>query len=270
MRNQQIGFLGAGNMAEAIADAILDAKLAAPESLSACDISAERRRLFQAKGIRVTDHAPETVAQAEILIVAVKPQNLPELLPLIAPALNRSHLLISICAGIPARTFEAAAPIPLRVVRVMPNTPLQVRLGAAALCKGAHATDADLELAAEIFRAAGEVVCVPEEQMNAVTALSGSGPAYFYALVEALIQAGVEQGLSEEVARKLAVQTARGAGEMMAVSHASPGELRRRVTSKGGTTEAALRCMAAGKFPETIAAAVAAAVLRARELAGPQ
>lgn len=266
MRKERIGFIGAGNMAEAIADAMLAAEIVAAEAVSACDISAERRNVFAAKGVRTTANPLDVAAQSDALIMAVKPQNLPDVFPVIGPALKESHLVISICAGIPTGRFEAAAQAPLRVVRVMPNTPLQVRLGATALCKGRHATDTDLDFAAEIFGAAGEVVCVEECLMNAVTALSGSGPAYFYALTEALIEAGVQQGLDRDIARRLAIQTARGAGEMMAIAGASPEELRRRVTSKGGTTEAALSRMAEGGFTETMIAAVAAAVDRAIEL----
>jgi len=267
MFKRRIGFLGAGNMAEAIADALLDAAVARPEQISACDISPQRRSLFHAKGARVTEDPAALLAQCDVLIIAVKPQNLPDILPVIGPLLTPEHLLITICAGIPTTRFEAAAATPIRVVRVMPNTPIRVRLGAAALCKGAHATDDDILLAARIFGTAGTVVRVEEQLMDAVTALSGSGPAYFYALVEALTDAGKENGLSEQTARELAIQTARGAAEMMARSSEPPDELRRRVTSKGGTTEAALRVMAEGNLRETVIAAVAAAVRRGRELA---
>jgi len=267
MCKKRIGFLGAGNMAEAIADALLNAAIARPEEISACDIAPQRRSLFHTKGARVTENPATLLTECGILIVAVKPQNLPDILPVIGPLLTPEHLLITICAGISTARFESATDTPIRVVRVMPNTPIRVRLGAAALCKGAHATDDDIRLATRIFGAAGIVVRVEEQLMDAVTALSGSGPAYFCALVEALIEAGKQNGLSEQTARELAIQTARGAAEMMALSAETPEELRRRVTSKGGTTEAALDVMADGNFHQTIIAAVAAAVRRGRELA---
>ena len=267
MRKEIVGFIGAGNMAEAIAGGILESRLYDHGSLWAADIAEERRNLFKSMGINVTGDNNSVVAACDVLIIAVKPQNLSGLLSRIGTELTEKHLLITICAGVPTARFEAAASAPVRVVRVMPNTPLQVRMGATALCAGRHATEGDMALAAEIFAAAGKVVRVEEALMNTVTALSGSGPAYFFTLVETLIEAGRRQGLSEEIARELVIQTARGAGEMMALSDAPPDELCRTVTSKGGTTEAALRRMEQGKIRETMIAAVAAAVRRAQELA---
>ena len=203
---------------------------------------------------------------ADILLIAVKPQNLDELLREIGPALRADLLLITICAGCPTTLFEAAAPAPLRVVRAMPNLPARVRMSATALCGGRHAMPADLALAGEIFGAVGKTVVVEERFMDAVTALSGSGPAYFFYLVEALVAAAQREGLSAEVARALAVQTARGAAEMLCVEEVAPEELRRRVTSKGGTTEAAFRRLDELKVRDAFLDALRAAVLRAREL----
>jgi len=269
MRKARLGFLGAGRMAEAIARAALDASLYTAASMRASDISAERRELFERDlGIRTSADNATVAAECSVLLVAVKPQDLSTVLQEIRPHLTSDRLLITICAGVPTSRFESAAPGKVRVVRAMPNMPIQVRRGATGICAGRHATCDDLDLAEELFSAAGIVVSVEERLMDAVTALSGSGPAYFYALAEALIEAGRAQGLTEETARALTIQTARGAAEMMATSNRSPQELRQFVTSKGGTTEAALRRMEDGHFRQLMIEAVEAAVRRARELAG--
>lgn len=266
MRNEKVGFIGAGQMAEAIARGIVEAKLFGADSLSASDVSEERRALFAALGIRATEDNLEVVRQAGVLLIAVKPQNLDDLLRQIGPALTKDHLLISICAGCGTGLFEAGARAPVRVVRAMPNLPMRVRLGATALCRGRHATAGDLALALEIFGAAGRAVEVEERLLDAVTAVSGSGPAYVYFLAECMIEAGKREGLPDAVARALAIQTVRGAGEMMAVESVPPEELRRRVTSKAGTTEAALKRLDERHVREAFLEAIAAAAARAREL----
>lgn len=266
MRDEQVGLIGAGQMAEAIARGILAAKLYAAASVQVSDPDEGRRRVFDSLGVRATSDNPAVVRSCNVLIIAVKPQSLSEVLPEIGPSLTSDHLLISICAGCPTRIFEQAARADVRVVRVMPNLPARVGRGAAALCGGKRATPADLDLAAGIFASVGKVVTVEERLMDAVTALSGSGPAYFYFLVEVMIEAGQREGLSEDVARELAIQTARGAAEMMAVTDASPEELRRRVTSKGGTTEAAFKRMQQLRVREGILEGIATAVRRAEEL----
>lgn len=266
MRDEIVGFVGAGNMAEAIARGVIETQLYAAGSLRATDPSPARRELFERLGVACVPDIASLASECQVIIVAVKPQVLPDILPELSDALTSDHLLISICAGVPTGTFESALAQPVRMVRVMPNTPLQIGLGATALSAGSAATDADLELAEAVFGAGGEVARVPEALLDAVTAVSGSGPAYFYLLTEALIAAGRAQGLGDEIARKLAVQTARGAGEMMAVADLPPEELRARVTSKGGTTEAALKVFDAAGFQKLVADAVAAAVKRAGEL----
>jgi len=264
--DKPIGFLGAGQMAEAIVRGLIEAGLFAGRALFASDPVQARRAVFQSLVARVTEDNLAVVRECEVLIIAVKPQNLDHLLGQIGPDLTRDHLLITLCAGCPTRLFEGAAGEPVRVVRAMPNLPMRVRRGATALCAGRHATPSDMELAEKVFCAAGSVVRVEESLMDAVTALSGSGPAYFYFLVEVMIAAARREGLPPDVARELAVQTARGAAEMMAVGDASPEELRRQVTSKGGTTEAAFRSMEANRVREALLGAIGAAVSRAREL----
>jgi len=266
--DETLGFIGAGNMAEAIARGILNNELYMASMLRASDPAAMRRNQFRSMGIKCVADNLAVVAECKALIIAVKPQNLDGLLEQIGAALKAEHLLMTICAGSPAVMFEDAARAAVRVVRVMPNTPLQVGMGAAAIAAGRHATQADMDLAEAVFGAAGKVVRVSEHLMNAVTAVSGSGPAYFYYFVEALVEAGKQQGLSHKDSRALVIQTARGAAEMMLCTGLPPEELRHRVTSPGGTTEAALRCMEKHDVRQVMMEAVTAAVKRAEELGG--
>ena len=266
MPDKPVGFIGAGQMAEAIARGMIEAKLIRGDCLFASDVAEARRELFSSLGACVTEDNPTVVQKCDTLIIAVKPQNLDELLPEIGGALTGEHLLITICAGCPTTLFEAAASGPVRVVRAMPNLPMRIGKGVTALCAGRNATQADVDTAAEIFGAAGTTVRVEEPLMDAVTALSGSGPAYFAFLAEVLIEAGRREGISEEVSRELAIQTARGAAEMLAAQDAPPEELRRRVTSRGGTTAAAFRRIEELRIREGLLEAVAAAARRAREL----
>ena len=266
MPDKPVGFIGAGQMAEAIARGMIEGELVRGDSLFASDVAVARRELFRSLGARVTENNLAVVQECDTLIIAVKPQNLDELLPEIGHALTGRQLLITICAGCPTTLFEAASPEPVRVVRAMPNLPMCIGKGVTALCAGRSATQADMDMAAEIFGAAGTTVRVEEPLMDAVTALSGSGPAYFAFLVEVLIEAGCREGIPEDVSRELAIQTARGAAEMLAAQDAPPEELRRRVTSKGGTTAAAFRRIEELKIREGLLEAVAAAARRAREL----
>ena len=261
-----MGFIGAGQMAEAIARGVLAAELFPAAALAASDVSEPRRRLFGELGIRAAERNLEIVPECDVLLVAVKPQNLDEVLRQVGPRLRKDQLVITVCAGCATTLFEAAANEPARVVRAMPNLPVRVRMGATALCSGRYATQADLELAHAIFSAVGHVVVVEEPLMDAVTALSGSGPAYFDFLIEALVEAGRREGIPEAIARALVVQTAHGAAEMIIADDLPPGELRRRVTSKAGTTEAAFRRLGERDALEAIADAVHAAAERAREL----
>ena len=266
MRNERVGFIGAGQMAEAIARGVLAADLFPPAALAASDVAEPRRRLFKELGIRATERNLDIVPECDVLLIAVKPQNLDEVLRQIGPSLRKEQLLITICAGCATALFESAANEPVRVVRAMPNLPVRVRLGATALCSGRYATESDLELAHEIFSAVGHVVVVAERFMDAVTALSGSGPAYFDFLIEAMVEAGRREGIPEQVARALAVQTAHGAAEMIIAEDLPPGELRRRVTSKAGATEAAVRRLEELHAREAILQAIHAAAERAKEL----
>ncbi len=267
-----LAVIGAGNMAEAIVRGLLNAGRARPDAIVAADISPARRELFAGMGVRTVADAAEAAKGAKVVLLAVKPQHLAEVLKIVGPAAGEHALFLSIAAGKSAAYIEehlrtasgeSAPPSRFRVVRSMPNTPMLVGEGMVAICPGARATGEDMKLAAEIFAASAEVMEVKEELMDAVTAISGSGPAYFYYLVEQLIAAGVEMGLSQQQADQLARKTALGAAKLLTGSSDSPAELRRKVTSPGGTTQAAIETMEA----KGVGAGLRAAFHRARERA---
>jgi pyrroline-5-carboxylate reductase len=267
MREIQLGLIGAGNMGEAIVRGILGAGVLQADEILAADPDANRRKLFEERlGIRTFVESGPVAEQAPVVLLAVKPQVFDKALVPVASLLGPDSLLISICAGIATRHIEAMAATGTRVVRAMSNTPIVVGRGIVALSGGTNATEEDLGTAERLLGAAAEVLRVPEELMDAVTAVSGSGPAYFFYLVELLAAAGVEVGLSEEDAERLARVTFEGAARLLAESGEEPEALRAKVTSPGGTTEAAIRTFDALGFPKMVAAAVKAARDRGREL----
>jgi pyrroline-5-carboxylate reductase len=246
-----------------------------PEQMIAADVSAERRFAFEARlGIATTDDPAAAAKDAGAVLLSVKPQHMTGLLDSIAGVLRPSQLIVSIAAGISTRFIEsglnaarrAGDATPWRVIRTMPNTPMLMGAGMAALARGGHATEADAEWATSLFAAAAKVIQVTEDKMDAVTAVSGSGPAYFFLLAEQMIRAGEALGLTPAEARTLSIQTAVGAARMLAESTDSPEELRRKVTSPKGTTEAAVTLMQARGADVAIADAVKAAARRSREL----
>ena len=266
MKTKRIAFLGGGNMAEAIIGGLLAAGVSMERNVVAADVSAERRAALERKyGIGTTADNAAAVRGADVVVLAVKPQQVAEALAAARDAFTENQLLASICAGLPTAALEKQ--VPARVVRVMPNLPALVRRGVSAICGGARATAADLALAEQLFGAVGATVRLPESQMNEVTALSGSGPGYVFAFIEALEDAAVEMGLAPETARKMAIETVRGAAELAAQTGEDPAELRQRVSSKGGTTLAGLAAMVAGGFSSSVAAGMQAARDRAAELA---
>lgn len=268
MDNRKLGFIGAGNMAVAMGRGILKAKLYAQSAVMAADISEPRRRLFQDDlGVRTVPDSASVVRESDVAILAVKPQHMGEVLKEIGPIARADQTLISIAAGVSTRRIEEACSAEVRVVRVMPNTPMLIGRGMSAVCGGKRAGDEDIRTAVAICEAAGKAVVVEEEAMDIVTAVSGSGPAYFFFLVERMIEAGVAEGLTPDAAAVLAKQTALGAAELMLASEDPPEELRRRVTSPGGTTEAAFRLLEdRGGFQDWVDA-VRRAAERSRELA---
>ena len=266
MRNERVAFIGGGNMAEAIIGGLLAGGISMEKHLVAADPAAERRALLEGKyGIGTTADNAAAVRAADVVVLAIKPQQVAEALAALQGAFTDRQLLVSICAGLPTAAREAQ--VPARVARVMPNLPALVRRGVSAICGGTRATAADLDLVAELFAAVGAVVRLPEKRMNEVTALSGSGPGYVFAFIEAMEDAAVQMGIEPATARKMAIETVRGAAELAAQTNEDPAELRRRVSSKGGTTLAGLAAMAAGGFSDSVAAGLKAARDRAAELA---
>ena len=266
----RIGFIGAGNMAEAIARGLLRTALYQPSDICATDPSPERQRLF-AEGLGVACAGQGTAtAAADIVILAVKPYIMGDALAQIKGSLKPTGLLISIAAGISCRFIEQAVTTPdnqsPRLIRVMPNTPMLVGKGMSALCRGTSATEQDLIAAERIFAAGGKTVRVTEDLIDAVTAVSGSGPAYVFYLAEMLAQAGITVGLTAAQAQQLARQTVIGAAALLEQSPDPAAELRRKVTTPGGTTQAAIETMQAGKLPDLLAQAVQAAARRSKEL----
>ena len=207
---------------------------------------------------------------ADVIVVAVKPQDVPAVVERIDHAISDSvheSIVVSLAAGIPTQTLENKLSAGSPVVRVMPNTAMLVGQGVSAICKGRFARDEHLEQVQTIMESVGAVVVVTEAQMDAVTAVSGSGPAYFFLLAEAMVDAGVEQGLPRDVALTLATGTALGAGAMLTGGGDGPGQLRYNVSSPGGTTAAAIRRLEAGGLRAAVADAVEAAASRSREMA---
>ncbi len=264
----QLGFIGAGNMAEAIARGVLKAQTYGPAEMMAADPTPGRRQLFsQQMGIACVEDSAAVARQAATILLAVKPQVVEKALQQIAPAVQPGTLIISIVAAVSTAFIERHVPADTAVVRVMPNTALLAGAGVSALCPGAACHEQHMSTARAIFAAAGKTLQVPEEHMNAVTCLSGSGPAYAFFLAEALAQAGKTLGLPAEQAMFLARETIIGAGALLQQSSDSADELRRKVTSPGGFTEAAVKHLQAGGFAPLVQAALEAASRRGDELA---
>jgi pyrroline-5-carboxylate reductase len=264
----ELAIIGAGNMAEAIARGLLSGRVFRADQMISADVSPQRRDLFSSQlSIKSVESASEAARDARIILLSVKPQNMADVLRSLSPVLRDDALIISIAAGISSRFIEQhIAPKPCRVIRTMPNTPMLVGEGMVAMASGTRATKDDLEQARKLFSPAATVIDVTEDKLDAVTALSGSGPAYFFFLVEQMIRAGIEMGLTDQEARTLSLKTAIGSAKMLAGSTESPQELRRKVTSPKGTTHEAITHMEQQNLPQTIVDAIKAAQRRSREL----
>lgn len=265
---QTIGFLGAGNMAEALIRGLLSTRTCSPEQLSAADLN-EIRLVHMVKNYKLTGYArnPDLVAACDIVILAVKPQQLKDLLAEIAASIRPDrHVLVSIAAGVTTAYIEKALRGPVKVVRAMPNTPARLLSGATAFCLGQHAGEAESLIAHMLFDAVGLTLRVDEGLLNTVTAVSGSGPAYVFKFCEMMIRAGVEMGLPPADAEQLAIQTLWGAARMLKETRETPAALRAAVTSPGGTTQAALETLAASDFETVFLQALSAARNRAETL----
>ena len=266
---ETIGFIGAGNMGEALIKGVIKAKLYTAENVFVSDIRAERLKFLTEKySVIACKENSEAAAKAQTVVLSVKPQNMTDALESIKDAIGSEKLVISIAAGIKVANIAAVLG-DVSIVRVMPNTPALIGQGAGALFANERAKPM-LHKAVVIFSAVGKAVVVDDEDLiDAVTALSGSGPAYYFLVMEEMIKTGARLGLPEDVAKDLVLQTAKGAG-LLAVeadkNDESPATLRQKVTSPGGTTEAALEVFKEGKISELISAAINRAYERSREL----
>jgi pyrroline-5-carboxylate reductase len=266
MIEKSIGFIGAGNMAEAMIRGLLRGGHFAPSQITASGPREERMRELQdSYGIKATtdNHAP---AKAQIVVLSVKPQILSRVLDEVAKSISADALVISIAAGVPVATIQERLARGARVVRAMPNTPALVDAGATAIARGEHARDSDIDDAKRIFDAVGLTVTLEESQLDAVTGLSGSGPAYVFLILEALSDAGVKVGLSRRTAQLLAAQTVLGSAKLLLETNEHPGRLKDMVTSPGGTAITGLHTLEEGGIRTTLMNAVEAATKRSREL----
>ena len=258
-----LAFIGCGNMGGAILKGVLNAGKTPPSDILVVERSPERLKEWSALGVDTTDQIAD-IRDVPNILLAVKPQDFPTVAAGLAP-LSKSTLLISVMAGLSSLAMRQAIGSEMRVVRAMPNTPCQIGMGITAVAPGLGATKEDLQFANELLSTVGAVVDVEEEHMHAVTATSGSGPAYAFLLAESWLAAAIKQGLDPEVARQLVHTTLAGAAALLAVNP-DAAELRKAVTSKGGTTAAALDRLEAHGFREAMEKALEAATNRGREL----
>lgn len=265
-RVHTVAVVGTGKIGELVLAGLLRAGWPADRLLGTARRHERAEELSQRYGIRMVDNRT-AVTEADVLAIAVKPQDAASLLTEIGPQVPADRLLISLCAGLPTRFFSARLPEGTPVVRVMTNTPAVVDAAMTAIAAGPHATGDHLALAEEMFTPLGRTIRLPESQLDAVTALSGSGPAYFYYLVEAMTDAGILLGLPRQVAHDLIVQSAIGSALMLRDSGEHPVVLREAVTSPAGTTIAAIRELERHAVRAALIAALEAARDRARELA---
>jgi pyrroline-5-carboxylate reductase len=260
-----LAILGGGKIGEALLSGLLRGERTASDVVVSEKHPERAAYLAETYGVKTLDPAA-AVAAAQTLVLAVKPQDIDALLAELGPVVGPRHLVVSVAAGVTTKHIERALADGVSVVRCMPNTPALVDQAMTAVSAGAHADEAHLAVAESLLRAVGRVVRVPESQLDAVTALSGSGPAYFFYLVEAMIDAGILLGLPRTLAAELIVQTAIGSAVMLRDSGEHPVQLREAVTSPGGTTIAAIRELEVHGVRAALLAAIEAACLRSREL----
>ena len=266
-REKRVAFIGCGNMGSALISGTLSSGLISKDKVLVTDIRPERLEYIREReGISITEKNREAVEKSDVIVLAVKPQVIGKVLSEIRDVVTGDKVIISIAAGITTGFIEEALGKEVPVVRVMPNTPCLVKTGASGISPGKYAGEEEETIAEEMFRGVGIVVKVPEQMLDAVTALSGSGPAYIFYIIESLIEAGMEMGLSEDDARKLVSQTVLGAARMFVETGESPQVLRAKVTSPGGTTEAALKYLEEKGFQKILIAAVKEAAKRSKEL----
>lgn len=263
-----IAFIGGGNMASSIIGGLVHQGYSAQYISVSDPIAASRDKLAAEFGIGVTEENAQACKNADVIVLAVKPQVLKDVAATVAPAIHGESVVVSIAAGIPVTALENWLGKDTAIVRCMPNTPALVHRGASGLFANPRVNDKQKQQVEALFSAVGSASWLDREQdIDAVTALSGSGPAYFFLLMEAMENAGVELGLDRAAARSLTLQTALGAATMAASSDVDAAELRRRVTSPGGTTEQAIKRFTDGGFSSLVTEAMSAACTRAAEMA---
>ena len=269
LKKQKICFVGAGSMAEAIIRGLIEQKKARADHIFVVNRHNQNRleELRKKYGVQTNPDSKiknKFIADADILVLAMKPKDVEAALQQLQPLLKKDQLLISVIAGLTMKTISSILNVEVPIARTMPNTSSTIGLGATGISFSNHINPEQQELALEIFQSIGIVSIVEEEKLDIVTGLSGSGPAYIYYMIESMINAGVEGGLTEDTAKELAVQTVLGAANMVKMTKEEPAILRQKVTSPGGTTQAAIEMLDQNHFSET----VKKAVLRAAERAG--
>ena len=267
MLKERIGFIGGGKMAEALAKGIINASLSSVDKIIASDVDKKRCQILEKDtGIKTTQENKKITSESDIIILAVKPNIIGSILKELKNDITPKHLVVSIAAGIPLDFIESALNKGCRVVRVMPNTPCLVGETAAGYALGKAATRDDGKLVGEILNAVGKSYLLEEKHLDAVTGLSGSGPAFVYTVIEALSDGGVKMGLPRDISTKLAAQTVLGSAKMVLETGMHPGELRDFVTSPGGTTIAGLHALEKGNIRNALIDAVETATKKSKRL----
>jgi pyrroline-5-carboxylate reductase len=267
MKSRRIGMLGAGNMAGALIRGLLASKSVTADQISASDVRADHLKELAAQyGIKTFSDNRQLAAASNLVVLAVKPQVIDRVLDQMADAFAPDTLLVSIAAGVPIRSLEARLPAHVRVVRAMPNTAAIALAGATGIAPGSRATEEDIEVTQALFAAIGRSVVLDESLIDAVTGLSGSGPAYVMVIIEALADGGVKVGLHRDTALLLAAQTVYGSAKLLLETGEHPGRLKDMVTSPGGTAIAGLHTLESGGLRRTLIDAVDSATKRAVEL----
>jgi len=266
---RRLGVIGAGKMGSALIRGIVKAQIISPDKITASDADTGLLSILKKEiGIKTTPENSALVASSQIILLALKPDMIRPVLLELKSHLTRDHLIVSIAAGIPIKAIEEITGTEGRIIRVMPNTPALIGEGAAAFSPGKKATKEDIEDVKAILEAVGIAVELPEKQLDAVTGLSGSGPAFVFMVIEALADGGVKMGLPRPVAMRLAAQTVAGAAKMVLETKKHPGELKDQVASPGGTTIAGISQLERGGLRSTLIDAVEAATKRSMELGG--
>ncbi|XP_076456945.1 pyrroline-5-carboxylate reductase 3-like isoform X1 [Babylonia areolata] len=261
-----VGFIGGGRMTQAIARSFIGSGLVHPNNITISDPSSQVRETFKELGVNIAKDNREVVSRSDMVVLSVKPNVMRPVLEEVSSAVSQNNLVVSIAAGIPLSTIEQLLPSGTRVIRLMPNTPCLVQAGATVVACGSAAKPRDRDLVTKLWESVGLCEQGTEKILDAVTGLSGSGPAYAFTAIEAMADGGVKMGMPRDMAIKLAAQTLLGAAKMVVETGKHPGQLKDEVCSPGGTTISAIHVLEKNGFRSTLIDAVEAATLKAREL----